>query len=204
MSDKIEKMWVEFEDWWMNHVGDVGCREYWFEKTLNGELLRMSTRAAFAAYQHRQHEIDALQARIAELEASRGVVVLPDEPDGWMHSIVHTDGEYTEENPDYALSFSPDSFPLSDTGMFRSIKHVPVHALTDATTITAAELDELRNVVAEIKPHIAAWRCALTAAYQMAIRELPDRDNKAYWQHEINALDKIDAAMSGQDAAGSE
>jgi hypothetical protein len=44
-------------------------------------------------------------------------------PVAWMHDVVNGEGE-----PDKALSFSPDSFPLDDVLGFRSVSHEPLYA----------------------------------------------------------------------------
>ena len=61
-------------------------------------------------------EIERLRARVAELEATRG------EPVAYLHQVVCGDGE-----PDQALSFAPDNFPLAGVLGYRSLSHVPLY-----------------------------------------------------------------------------
>lgn len=60
-------------------------------------------------------ERETLRARVAELEAARG------EPVAYLHQVVCGDGE-----PDQALSFAPDNFPLAGILGYRSLSHEPL------------------------------------------------------------------------------
>lgn len=66
-----------------------------------------------------EDEIDRLRARVAELEAAKG------EPVAFLHQVVCGDGE-----PDQALSFEPDNFPLAGTLGYRSLSHEPLFRAT--------------------------------------------------------------------------
>lgn len=61
-------------------------------------------------------EMARLRARVAELEAAKG------EPAAYLHQVVCGDGE-----PDQALSFAPDNFPLAGVLGYRSLSHVPLY-----------------------------------------------------------------------------
>lgn len=58
------------------------------------------------------------------------------EPVAWLHDVVATDGE-----PDHALSFAPDNFPLQGVGGFRSIGCQPLYtqAAIDAAVADYAQ-----------------------------------------------------------------
>lgn len=86
-----------------------------------------------------------------------------DEPVAYLHQVVSGDGE-----PDQALSFAPDNFPLSGTLGYRSISHRPL-VFGDATP--APSMGE------ELPPP-----CIDTPEFQMLLRRTkdtggrPDRD----------------------------
>jgi len=70
MSDNSEKIQNAFEAWFAEHwaIGEKAIAS-----TREGRGYSGAFKAAYAAWSARQPEIDALQARIAELEASGGV-----------------------------------------------------------------------------------------------------------------------------------
>ena len=80
-------------------------------------------------------EIARLRARVAEFEAARG------EPVAYLHQVVCGDDE-----PDQALSFAPDNFPLSGVLGYRSLSHVPLYTAPLAPTVDVNAIsDEALN-----------------------------------------------------------
>ena len=82
--------------------------------------------------------VESLQAlleyRIAS-EAARG------EPAAYLHQVVCGDGE-----PDKALSFAPDNFPLAGVLGYRSLSHVPLYTAPPAPTVDVDAIsDEALN-----------------------------------------------------------
>lgn len=64
-------------------------------------------------------------------------------PVAYLHQVVCGDGE-----PDQALSFEPDNFPLAGTLGYRSISHQPLYLAVPSTAAPAApEQDEVRDRV---------------------------------------------------------
>lgn len=49
--------------------------------------------------------------------------------------------------------------------------------------------------MSDLAEHLIAWRRALLIAELHAEVSPPDIDDKAYWRHEINALDRIAATL---------
>lgn len=80
------------------------------------------------------------------------------EPVAWLHDVVAGDGE-----PDQALSFSGDSFPLEGVGGFRSLKSHPLHLKPRRARMLTDE--ELRDATVNVRPHTAE------NLYDAAIRE---------------------------------
>lgn len=65
-----------------------------------------------------------------------------------------------------------------------------------ATPDQSAALDAVKAAaLAEIAPHLQSFRKALELARIAAPEATDDTNDKAYWQHEINALDAILAAI---------
>lgn len=56
------------------------------------------------------------------------------EPVAWLHDVVATDGE-----PDHALSFAPDNFPLQGVGGFLSIGCQPLYTQAAIDAAVAVE-----------------------------------------------------------------
>ena len=81
-------------------------------------------REAFKQAEADADEIDRLRARVAELEAAKG------EPVAFLHQVVCGDGE-----PDQALSFAPDNFPLAGVLGYRSLSHEPLYTAPPAPTM---------------------------------------------------------------------
>lgn len=75
----------------------------------------------------------ALHRRVAELEAAKG------EPVAFLHQVVCGDGE-----PDQALSFAPDNFPLAGALGYRSLSYVPLYTAprVDVDAISDDLIDE--------------------------------------------------------------
>lgn len=73
----------------------------------------------------------ALHRKVAELEAARG------EPVAYLHQVVCGDGE-----PDQALSFAPDNFPLAGVLGYRSLSHEPLYTAPPAPTVDVDAISE--------------------------------------------------------------
>lgn len=70
------------------------------------------------------------------------------EPVAWLHDVVATDGE-----PDHALSFAPDNFPLQGVGGFRSIGCQPLYT---QAAIDAAVAEARAETALGVEVEIAA------------------------------------------------
>jgi hypothetical protein len=82
-------------------------------------------------FDHAKSYIVDLEAKIVELEAARG------EPVAYLHQVVCGDGE-----PDQALSFEPDNFPLSNVLGYRSLSHVPLYTTPSAPAVDVDAISE--------------------------------------------------------------
>lgn len=90
-------------------------------------------------------------------------------PVAWLHTVVADDGE-----PDQALSFSPDSFPLEGVAGYRKVSCQPLYAapaqqaVDDAMVRRACLAYECEVDGHVFGPHYpeSAMRAALTAALQ--------------------------------------
>jgi hypothetical protein len=100
-------------------------------KLIRAELVRIAATLA-AIPPDRQVLIDCLRefldaglkpsnSLIAKFDSAMNMPAVPGEAVAYLHQVVQNDGE-----PDQALSFWPDSFPLQGVGGFRSIGHRPL------------------------------------------------------------------------------
>ena len=91
------------------------------------------------------------------------------EPVAYLHDVVAADGE-----PDQALSFAPDNFPLMGVGGFRSLAHRPLYTAYQMREAIAAERErshELLQAADHIRAGLEAKLAALSAA--LAEKEQP-------------------------------
>ena len=86
--------------------------------------------------------ITALRQAILEAEKQ--------EPVAWMHTVVANDGE-----PDHALSFATDNFPLQGVGGFKSVQVQPLYTHPPKTTWVNVECPLCGDMaVAETHPNL--------------------------------------------------
>lgn len=90
----------------------------------SGATLHAGSKSRAAVMVTLATEVRRLRARVAELEAARG------EPVAYLHQVVCGDGE-----PDQALSFAPDNFPLAGVLGYRSLSHEPLYTAPPAPTV---------------------------------------------------------------------
>lgn len=76
------------------------------------------------------------------------------EPTAYLHHVVQNDGD-----ADFALSFSPDSFPLEGVGGFKSIRHEPLYLHTSNSAYARAIAEWRANPLASTVDgdSAAAW-----------------------------------------------
>jgi len=131
------------------------------------------------------------------------------EPCAWLHDVEADDGE-----PDQALSFSADSFPLESVGGFHSIQCSPLVRLADAQVVIERLTAERDAAVADARRY--RWlrdhaqgeivfdntESQRDGGHHFALRvpfdgrEIPDDDVSA------RVLDEsIDAALASQEGA---
>ena len=72
------------------------------------------------------------------------------EPVAYLHQVVCGDGE-----PDQALSFEPDNFPLSNVLGYRSLSHVPLYTTPSAP---AVDVDAISDEALGKAWDIVRWR----------------------------------------------
>lgn len=61
--------------------------------------------------------------------------------------------------------------------------------------IEAIHPEGVVGALEDCRTHRQAWRSALEIAKRNGIVEPPDRDDKSYWQHEIDAFDRTFSAL---------
>lgn len=82
-------------------------------------------------------------------------------PVAYLHQVVSGDGE-----PDEALSFAPDNFPLYGTLGYWSVSHEPLFTATQAAQLTE---DELMALVPEVKIKELWAMCAYWGAVDVRV-----------------------------------
>ena len=105
------------------------------------------------------------------------------EPVAYLHDIVAADGE-----PDQALSFAPDNFPLMGVGGFRSVAYRPLYTADQMREAIAAERERSHELL-QAADHIHAGLDAELAALRAAVNESErERDHLRWRMREIIPL----------------
>ncbi|HEX2753683.1 MAG TPA: hypothetical protein VHP34_11385 [Alphaproteobacteria bacterium] len=70
----------------------------------------------------------------------------------------------------------------------------------DKANTALAECQREKEELRELTTHIQAWRRAILFARNYAEVKIPDIDDRAYWQHELVALDKLASLLNSEGA----
>ena len=200
MSDKIEKMRAEFRAWFETTIRPNCGLVVTFRLHEDGSYLYAHTQQAWMTWQRRQPEIDALQARIADLErqvADGSVVVLTEYLTQACDALRELAGPYIGTTKQHKLR--DDLRRQCERNVQAAAMRYTYEAALNATTITAAELEALRRDAGLLPLVIEA---ALEAAEDWSKYVEEDTAPRVCSEHVKKA---IDAVMAAQDApAGGE
>lgn len=107
-------------------------------------------------------------------------------PIAWLHEVVQDDGE-----PDQALSFSPDSFPLQGVGGFRSLRARPLFERAPSEIILAyenmlADQEKLRGAlrVVQMLRQLGGMMPGTHAVVMMAVDAADEALSQGVAEHE--------------------
>lgn len=117
-----------------------------------------------------EHEYTSLVSYTRALEVYCDSLAQPKQTVAFLHEVVASDGE-----PDQALSFSPDNFPLQGVGGFKSVS---VKSLVLASDISQDRVDETAKQRHEQES--AAWASNSSAQDYAATQPPPEQEPMAW------------------------